>query len=78
MCAFASYMGAWIEIFILFNLFYISCFASYMGAWIEIRFLFFKYREYLFSHPIWVRGLKYTPGTGVVKEALRILYGCVD
>ena len=32
----ASYMGAWIEIFLPISLYLIFYVASYMGAWIEI------------------------------------------
>src|SRR5699024_2293269 len=57
--AVASYMGAWIEILLLSKIAKSKGVASYMGAWIEIsdKVIFSKS---IMSHPIWVRGLKYS------------------
>ena len=54
----ASYMGAWIEIFLLTNPSSLAQVASYMGAWIEISSSCISSMSSIMSHPIWVRGLK--------------------
>ncbi len=52
-------MGAWIEI--LHNIIkqWIEVVAPCVGAWIEINSVRNFNQEYVESHPVWVRGLKY-------------------
>ena len=52
-------MGAWIEIRKWYSLQLYSSVAPHMGAWIEIAMIVTNQSNAL-SHPIWVRGLKFT------------------
>ena len=54
----APHVGAWIET-CQSLCFFASCLvAPHVGAWIETKSLFHKGDMVLWSHPMWVRGLK--------------------
>src|SRR5699024_9856490 len=54
----ASFMGAWIEIKDVEKGKEVTIVASFMGAWIEIT-CSVRTSVRVWSHPSWVRGLKY-------------------
>ena len=70
-------MGAWIETRIFDGNKVTMIVAPYVGAWIETD----KYkqtRDFIKSHPTWVRGLKPDADAPPNAAKSRTLRGCVD
>ena len=74
----ASYMGAWIEIYSVDVVFYIT--TSSHPIWVRgLKCYCYSFVTSTFkSHPIWVRGLKFLWQALLYLQRRRILYGCVD
>ena len=75
--AVAPFVGAWIEIWKRKQSVLINKVAPFVGAWIEIPTLV-AVNEKLESHPLWVRGLKYSMAMNLKQSTCRTLCGCVD
>ena len=73
----APYVGAWIETKYGDRQEAAKTVAPYVGAWIETTSFAPTYDE-LWSHPMWVRGLKLDAQIENVKADSRTLCGCVD
>ena len=74
----ASYMGAWIEIYIMSRFYVFYYVASYMGAWIEIKKTWITSKannsRILYGCVDW----NTTNARKIFIRWSRILYGCVD
>ena len=73
----APYVGAWIETKPKSDEQTKESVAPYVGAWIETR-RHLERLQSVWSHPMWVRGLKLGKGERHGTEARRTLCGCVD